>query len=98
MVPYSSNSRKAQSGIHWGNQWFDTDWPSFLVFSTAKVALVDWGLSIYKGALFFDAAENHLVYIMLGNVSVFAGFDVKKASTAFLRMPMCCLLVMMADT
>lgn len=56
----------------------DTDWPSFLVFSNQKGALVDWGLSIYKGSLYFDIAENHSLYMGIGNVSAFIGYNVEK--------------------
>ena len=66
------------SGVHWENEWFATDWPSFLVFSNEKAALLDWGLSIYKGSLYFDEAENHSIYIGVGNVTAFAGYDVEK--------------------
>ena len=64
--------------IHWGQKWMDTDWPSFLVFSNQKGALVDWGLSIYKGSLYFDIAENHSLYMGIGNVSAFIGYNVEK--------------------
>ena len=36
------------SSVHWKNEWVVTSWPSFLVFSNKKAALLDWGLSIYK--------------------------------------------------
>ena len=43
--------------IHWKNQWFATGWPSFIVLSNKKFAVVDWKLSVYKGSLYFDALE-----------------------------------------
>jgi hypothetical protein len=66
------------NSVHWKEAWLDTGLPSFLIFSTGKAALVDWGLSIYRGALYFDEAENHSLYVAFGNVSVFAGFNVEK--------------------
>ena len=75
---YSSNLPKAKNSMHWEGQWFDTGWPGLFVFSTGKAALIDWGLSIYKGSLFFDEAENHSLYIALVNASTFVGFNVEK--------------------
>ena len=72
------NKNNYSSSVHWKNEWFVTDWPSFLVFSNNKAALIDWGLSIYKGTLYFDEAENHSLYIGVGNVSAFAGYNVEK--------------------
>ena len=69
---------KSFSSIHWENEWFATDWPSFLVFSKTKRALLDWGLSTYKGSLYFDEVENHSIYIGVGNVSAFVGYNVEK--------------------
>ena len=76
--PLRVNTQKVQNSVHWKGTWFDTSLPSFLVFSTGKASLVDWGLSVYKGSLYFDEAENHSLYISLGNVSVFAGLNVEK--------------------
>ena len=70
--------QKAKNSIQWKETWFDTSLPSFLVFSTGKASLVDWSLSVYKGSLYFDEAENHSLYVSFGNVSVFAGFNVEK--------------------
>jgi RHS repeat-associated protein len=63
---------------HWTNTWFDTDVPSFFVFSNQKAALIDWGLSIYKGSLYFDQAENYSLYVFAGNISAYAGFNFEK--------------------
>ena len=72
------NKNNYSSGVHWKNEWFVKDWPSFLVFSKTKGALLDWGLSIYKGSLYFDEAENHSIYIGVGNVSAFVGYNVEE--------------------
>ena len=48
-----------------------------LVLSNIKGALLDWGLSIYKGSLFFDETENHSIVISAGNVSTFAGYNLE---------------------
>ncbi len=63
-------------GAHWKNEWFVTDKPQFWVFLTSKVALVDWGMSIYKGSLYFDNAENYSLYISVVNASAFIGYSV----------------------
>ena len=76
MVPNLKNNYS--SSVHWKNEWFATNWPSFLVFSKTKGALLDWGLSIYKGSLYFDEAENHSIYIGVGNVSAFVGYNVEE--------------------
>ncbi len=73
-----SISCNVQGGIHWTNQWLDTGMPSFLVFSTGKASIVDWSLTVYKGSLYFDEAENHSLYVAFGNASAFAGFNVEK--------------------
>ncbi|MCI5745559.1 MAG: RHS repeat-associated core domain-containing protein, partial [Erysipelotrichaceae bacterium] len=72
------NKNNYSSSVHWKNEWFATDWPSFLVFSKTKGALLDWGLSIYKGSLYFDEAENHSIYIGVGNISAFVGYNVEE--------------------
>ena len=72
------NKNNYISSVHWKNEWFVTDWPSFLVFSKTKGALLDWGLSIYKGSLYFDEAENHSIYIGVGNISAFVGYNVEE--------------------
>lgn len=66
------------SDIHWKNEWFSTDWPSFLVFSNEKKALVDWELSIYKGPLYFNEEENRSIYISAGYAELFAGYNEEK--------------------
>ena len=76
--PHKLISPSYQNGMHWENQWFDTSLPSFFVFSTDKAALVDWSLSIYKGSLYLDEAENHALYISVGNASAFVGFNVEE--------------------
>ena len=49
MVPnLGINKNNYSSSVHWKNEWVVTSWPSFLVFSNKKAALLDWGLSIYK--------------------------------------------------
>lgn len=60
------------------NEWLVTSWPSFLGFSKTKGTLLDWGLSIYKGSLYFDEAENRSIYIGAGNISAFVGYNVKE--------------------
>lgn len=72
------NKNNYSSSVHWKNEWFATDWPSFLVFSKTKGALLDWELSIYKGSLYFDEAENHSIYIGVGNISTFVGYNVEE--------------------
>ena len=66
------------SNLHWTNTFGSTNLPSFLAFSKTKGTLVDWGLSMYKGSLYFDETENHSVYIGIGNVSAFIGYNVEK--------------------
>lgn len=66
---------------HWENKWFDTDWPTFLSLSNDGFEVVNWGLSIYKGSLYFDNNENHSLYVSLGNISVFAGIVFPKDSS-----------------
>ena len=72
------NKNNYSSSVHWKNELFATDWPSFLVFSNTKGALLDWGLSIYKGSLYFDETENHSIYIGVGNISAFVGYNVEE--------------------
>ena len=72
---------KNNSSVHWKNEWFATDWPSFLVFSNEKAAFLDWGLSIYKRSLYFYETENHSIYIGVSNVTAFARYDVEKERT-----------------
>lgn len=72
------NKNNYSSSVHWKNECFATDWPSFFVFSKTKGALLDWGLSIYKGSLYFDEAENHSIYIGVGNISAFVGYNVEE--------------------
>ncbi|MBQ8324468.1 MAG: RHS repeat-associated core domain-containing protein [Clostridia bacterium] len=69
---------KTNASVHWKDEWLSTDRPSFFAFTNSKAALVDWGLSIYKGSLYFDAAEIHSLYVSAGNVSAFAGYNVEK--------------------
>ena len=66
------------SGLHWKNKLGSINSLSFFVFSKTKSALVDGGLSIYKGSLYFDEAESHSIYIGVGNVSAFIGYNVKE--------------------
>ena len=72
------NKINYSSSVHWKNELFAKDWPSFLVFSNKKAALLDCGLSIYKGSLYFDVAENHSIYIGVGNATAYAGYNVEK--------------------
>ena len=69
---------KSSSGIHWKNEYSTTNLPSFFIFSKTKGALLDWGLSVYKGSLYFNEAENHSIYIGVGNASAFIGYNVEK--------------------
>ena len=64
--------------VHWKNTWVDTDWPGFLVLSKEGFEVVNWGLSIYKGSLFFDNNENHSTYISTGNIGIYAGVNYKE--------------------
>ena len=66
---------------HWENKWFDTDWPTFLSLSNDGFEVVNWGLSIYKGSLYFDNNENHSLYVSQGNIGVFAGLVFPKDSS-----------------
>ena len=90
LLTTSSLSNKAKpsvaSGIHWKNEWFATDGFGYAIFSIEKTlipkdklnnsfTLIDWGFSIYKGALYFDKSENHSLYISIGNASAFIGAD-----------------------
>ena len=61
--------------IHWQNKWVDTDWPSFLVLSQKGLKVVDWGLSIYKGRLYFDNSATHSFYVSVGNIGIYSGFN-----------------------
>ena len=63
---------------HWKNKWFDTDWPGLFVVSNSAVELINWGLTIYKGSLYFDNDEQHSIYNASLNLSVYAGFNFEK--------------------
>ena len=65
-------------GGHRKATWFDTDWPSFFVLSKNEFEIVNWGLSIYKGAFYFDHNKNHSVYVGVGNASAYAGVNFKE--------------------
>ena len=69
---------KTGSSVHWKNEWLATDLPSFFVFSNKKAALIDWGLSVYKGSLYFDEAENHSIYVKFLSFSSYAGYNVEE--------------------
>ena len=69
---------KNTGGIHFETEWFVIGLPSFLVFSPTKVAIADWGLSVFKSTFYFDTAENHSLYASTGNVSLFVGYNVEK--------------------
>ena len=58
---------------HWKNDLIDTNWPTFLVLSNDGFEAINWGLSLYKGSLFFDNSENHSLYISIGNIGIFTG-------------------------
>lgn len=64
--------------IHGKIKWFDTDWPDVFVFTSEKIALVDWDLSVVKASLYFDEKEEYSVYVSSGNASAFAGYDASK--------------------
>ena len=63
---------------HWENKWVDTDWPGVFVVSNSAVEFINWGLTIYKGSLYFDNDEQHSIYNASLNLSVYAGFNFKK--------------------
>ena len=63
---------------HWENQWFDTDGPRFFVLSQEGFEVVNWGLSIYKGSLYFNNNENYSLYVSAGNIGVYVGINYKK--------------------
>ena len=63
---------------NWKNKWFDTDWPGFFVLSQEGFEVVNWGLSIYKGSLYFDNNENHSLYVSAGNIVIYAGINYKE--------------------
>ena len=46
---------------HWENKWVDTDWPGLFVVSNSAVELINWGLTIYKGSLYFDNDDRHSI-------------------------------------
>jgi RHS repeat-associated protein len=73
-----SNTSKGNDNYwnpHWKNDWFDTDKPGFFVLSSSAFAVVDWGLTLYKGSLYFDNNEHHSVYNASINISMYAGVD-----------------------
>ena len=64
--------------LHWENEWFDTDWPGILVVSNSTFELINWGLTGYKGSLFFDNNEQHSIYNGSLNISLYAGVNLKE--------------------
>jgi RHS repeat-associated protein len=69
------NTKVASGNVHWKGKWFDTDWPGFLVLTRDGFEVMNWGLAIYKGSLYFDHAENHSVYVGIGNLSAYIGVN-----------------------
>ena len=63
---------------HWENKWLDTDWPGLFVVSNSAVELINWGLTVYKGSLYFDNGEQHSIYNASLNLSVYAGLNFEK--------------------
>ena len=75
-VGFAIPSKKSE--LHWKSGWGKLEKPEFLVFSTKKVALIDWNFPVYKTSLYFDEAETRSLYITIGNISAFVGCDVEK--------------------
>ena len=48
------------------------------VVSNSAIELINWGLTIYKGSLYFDNDERHSIYNASLNLSVYAGFNFEK--------------------
>ena len=64
--------------FHIEPKWFDTYPPEMFVFTKNKAAIVDWGLSIYKVYFYFDTVENISLYVGVGNISMFVGYNAEK--------------------
>ena len=69
---------KNNGSAHLKCEWFVTDVPTFFTFTNSKVALVDWGLSVFKGSLYFDKAEIYSLYVSVVNISTFAGYNIEE--------------------
>ena len=63
---------------HWGNKWFETDWPEVFVVSKSAFELINWGLTVYRGSLYFDKDEQYSVYCAFINLSIYAGGNWEK--------------------
>ena len=64
--------------VHWENKWLDTGWPGLLVASKSTFELISWGLTVYKGSLFFDHNEQHSVYNGSLNICIYVGANFEK--------------------
>ena len=63
--------------VHATGQWFDTDWPSFMTATEEGFEEVSWGLSVWRGVIYFDEEEKSSVYISIGNINTYLGAHVK---------------------
>ncbi|MBR2956151.1 MAG: RHS repeat-associated core domain-containing protein [Clostridia bacterium] len=72
------HENKNVSSVYWKNEIISTGNPQLLVFSINKGALIDWNMSIYKGTLHFGVAENPAIFVGVGNISAFVGYNVKE--------------------
>lgn len=62
----------------WENKWFDTDYPDIFVISNSAVELINWGLTVYKGSLYFDNNKQYSIYNGSLNISTYAGLNFEK--------------------
>ena len=75
---FGINKNNYNSSVHWKNEWFAKDWPSFLLLTKDSFKVLDWSISLYKGSLYFDNNEEHSIYVSVGNIGAYAGINYKK--------------------
>ena len=62
----------------WKNEWFITDYPDVFVLTNEGFELLNWGLILYRGSLYFDLDENYSLYISSGSIDTYIGINYKK--------------------
>ena len=77
------NKINYSSSVHWKNELFAKDWPSFLVLTNDSFNVLDWSISLYKGSLYLNEAETHSLYISGFNFDTYVGVDFKKKEFGF---------------
>ncbi|MBQ3506586.1 MAG: hypothetical protein IJA89_07445 [Clostridia bacterium] len=77
-VEIPSATMNTSTSSNWDYQWFDTDWPNFLVVSKEGFEVISWDLSIFKISSYTDYTHTNSAYLGIGNVDAYIGYNYQK--------------------